>query len=267
MSMLLGPYSCTSSSVSARLAGCASAVRATKGAARLLAAAPAAAATKVRRSMGGSGSGCCPPWMHIPDQGPVTPAEPLDGAARRRQPARMDASPSLTIAAFTAPGDRAARLRAVLAAIAPGPVWISVMPTDQALAALAAAEARPGPAPLLGVPFAVKDNIDVAGLPTTAACPAFAYTPTRSAAAVERLVAAGAIPVGKTNLDQFATGLNGTRSPYGSPALRVRPGAGVGRLDPPAPPSPSPPGSCPSRWGRTPPAPAGCRPLSTTWSG
>jgi allophanate hydrolase len=69
--------------------------------------------------------------------------------------------------------------------------------------------------PLWGVPFAVKDNIDVAGVPTTGACPAFAYTPTRSAVAVERLRAAGAILVGKTNLDQFATGLVGTRSPYG----------------------------------------------------
>ena len=71
--------------------------------------------------------------------------------------------------------------------------------------------------PLAGVPFAVKDNIDVVGLDTTAACPAFAYAPARSATVVERLVAAGAIPVGKTNLDQFATGLNGTRSPYGIP--------------------------------------------------
>lgn len=69
--------------------------------------------------------------------------------------------------------------------------------------------------PLLGVPFAVKDNLDVAGLPTTAACPAFAYTPTVSAEAITRLEAAGAILVGKTNLDQFATGLVGTRSPYG----------------------------------------------------
>jgi allophanate hydrolase len=72
--------------------------------------------------------------------------------------------------------------------------------------------------PLWGVPFAVKDNIDVAGVPTTGACPAFAYTPERSAVAVERLRAAGAILVGKTNLDQFATGLVGTRSPYGEVA-------------------------------------------------
>ena len=65
------------------------------------------------------------------------------------------------------------------------------------------------------MPFAVKDNIDVAGLQTTAACPAFAYTPARSATVVDRLTAAGAIVVGKTNLDQFATGLVGVRSPYG----------------------------------------------------
>jgi allophanate hydrolase len=71
--------------------------------------------------------------------------------------------------------------------------------------------------PLYGVPFAVKDNIDVAGLPTTAACPAFAYTPKSDATCVARLRAAGAIPIGKTNLDQFATGLVGVRSPYGVP--------------------------------------------------
>ncbi|WP_049630390.1 allophanate hydrolase [Cellvibrio sp. pealriver] len=70
--------------------------------------------------------------------------------------------------------------------------------------------------PLYGVPFAVKDNIDVAGLPTTAACPAFTYIPEADATSVARLKAAGAIVLGKTNLDQFATGLVGTRSPYGA---------------------------------------------------
>ncbi|WP_434569507.1 allophanate hydrolase [Pseudomonas sp. Z3-8] len=70
--------------------------------------------------------------------------------------------------------------------------------------------------PLYGVPFAIKDNIDLAGIPTTAACPAFAYVPQRSASIVEQLLALGAVPVGKTNLDQFATGLNGTRTPYGA---------------------------------------------------
>ncbi|HEY0008811.1 MAG TPA: allophanate hydrolase [Tepidisphaeraceae bacterium] len=72
------------------------------------------------------------------------------------------------------------------------------------------------PLPLLGLTMAVKDNIDVAGLPTTAACPAFAYTPQVSAPVVQALCDAGAIVMGKTNLDQFATGLVGTRSPHGA---------------------------------------------------
>ncbi|MEH0885367.1 allophanate hydrolase [Enterobacter sp. UNJFSC 003] len=73
----------------------------------------------------------------------------------------------------------------------------------------------PASLPLYGVPFAIKDNIDLAGIETTAACPAFAYRATQDATIVARLIALGAIPLGKTNLDQFATGLNGTRSPYG----------------------------------------------------
>ncbi|HEY0120465.1 MAG TPA: allophanate hydrolase [Rhizobium sp.] len=71
--------------------------------------------------------------------------------------------------------------------------------------------------PLWGIPFAVKDNIDVAAVPTTAGCPAYAYVPQKDATVIARLKAAGALVVGKTNLDQFATGLNGTRSPYGAP--------------------------------------------------
>ncbi len=74
-----------------------------------------------------------------------------------------------------------------------------------------------GRLPLFGIPFAVKDNLDVAGVPTTAACPAFAYVPTETAPVVSRLLEAGAVLIGKTNLDQFATGLVGTRSPYGTP--------------------------------------------------
>src|ERR1700758_4356380 len=73
--------------------------------------------------------------------------------------------------------------------------------------------------PLFGIPFAVKDNIDVAGMPTTAACPAFAYTPSETAPVVQQLLSAGAVLVGKTNLDQFAAGLVGNRSPYGVPAI------------------------------------------------
>ncbi len=97
------------------------------------------------------------------------------------------------------------------------PVWISLVPREQAMerAGKLAPEER-SKLPLFGVPFAVKDNIDVAGVPTTAGCPAFAYTPARSATVVMRLEAAGAILVGKTNMDQFATGLVGTRSPYGA---------------------------------------------------
>ncbi|MBB6673315.1 allophanate hydrolase [Cohnella nanjingensis] len=85
------------------------------------------------------------------------------------------------------------------------------------------AELDPADAPLWGIPFAIKDNIDLAGVPTTAACAEYAYTPEASAAVVERLVAAGAIPLGKTNLDQFATGLVGTRSPYGETHNALRP--------------------------------------------
>jgi allophanate hydrolase len=71
--------------------------------------------------------------------------------------------------------------------------------------------------PLFGIPFAVKDNIDVKGIPTTAACPEFSYLPAENAPAITRLLEAGAILIGKTNMDQFATGLVGTRSPYGTP--------------------------------------------------
>ena len=77
--------------------------------------------------------------------------------------------------------------------------------------------------PLWGIPFAVKDNIDVDGVKTTAGCPAYGYVPKRSYGAVERLTEAGAIPVGKTNLDQIATGLVGTRSPYGEAHNSLRP--------------------------------------------
>ncbi|MGY2047151.1 allophanate hydrolase [Methylobacterium sp. JK268] len=99
-------------------------------------------------------------------------------------------------------------------------VFITTVARDALVAAARDLETRhpaPNSLPLWGIPFAVKDNIDVAGLPTTAACPAFAYTPAADAAVVARLRAAGALVVGKANLDQFATGLNGTRSPYGAP--------------------------------------------------
>ncbi len=99
----------------------------------------------------------------------------------------------------------------------PSSIWISRTPPEQLDAYLKNLEGHsPADLPLYGIPFAVKDNIDLQGLPTTAACPDFAYTPERSAFVVERLVRLGAIPLGKTNMDQFATGLVGVRSPYGS---------------------------------------------------
>ncbi len=107
--------------------------------------------------------------------------------------------------------------RRIEAADDPG-IFISLVPEREAVAAARAlGPFDPQSKPLWGVPFAIKDNIDLAGLPTTAACPAYAYRPTVSAPAVARLVAAGAIPIGKTNLDQFATGLVGLRTPYGAP--------------------------------------------------
>ena len=95
-------------------------------------------------------------------------------------------------------------------------IWIHLLTEEQLEPYLMALEQKnPETTPLWGVPFAIKDNIDLANIPTTAACPEFAYTPSESATVVQQLIDAGAIPVGKTNLDQFATGLNGTRSPYG----------------------------------------------------
>ncbi|KPF83332.1 allophanate hydrolase [alpha proteobacterium AAP38] len=113
-------------------------------------------------------------------------------------------------------------IEAVLARLAANPdpaAWINTVPADQLraeAAALTAGGYDPSK-PLWGIPFAAKDNIDAVGLLTTAACPVFAFTPASDSTVVARLRAAGAILVGKTNLDQFATGLNGTRSPYGAP--------------------------------------------------
>ena len=109
----------------------------------------------------------------------------------------------------------------VLAAAAEGDrnhAWIYRLP-EQAVLAQARrleADASAQALPLYAIPFAIKDNIDVAGYPTTAGCPAYGYTAAATATAVQRLMDAGAILIGKTNLDQFATGLVGTRSPYGA---------------------------------------------------
>jgi allophanate hydrolase len=95
------------------------------------------------------------------------------------------------------------------------PIWIHLIPQPNALRS-AEMLANDAGKPLYGVPFAVKDNIDVADIPTTAGCPAFSYVPKETATVVQRLLDAGAILIGKTNLDQFATGLVGVRSPYGA---------------------------------------------------
>lgn len=114
-----------------------------------------------------------------------------------------------------------AQIRAAIAAdhaCADPALWLRRIPDDALLARAAALEAEgPRGRPMWGVPVAVKDNIDVAGMPTTAACPDYAYMPPEDAPAVARLLAAGAVVMGKTNLDQFATGLVGVRSPYGVP--------------------------------------------------
>ena len=102
-------------------------------------------------------------------------------------------------------------------------IFISLRDEADAIAEAQALTGKdPSQLPLYGVPVAIKDNIDVVGLPTTAACPAFAYSPAFDAGAVAKLRAAGAIVIGKTNLDQFATGLVGVRSPYGVPTNPMR---------------------------------------------
>ncbi|WP_315778254.1 MULTISPECIES: allophanate hydrolase [unclassified Bradyrhizobium] len=125
-------------------------------------------------------------------------------------------------AGLTTPSDTIARCYARIRAHNDPAIFISLRGEKDALAEAETLADRDRSLPLYGVPVAVKDNIDVAGLPTTAGCPAFAYTPSRDSTAVARLRAAGAIIIGKTNLDQFATGLVGVRSPYGIPKNPVR---------------------------------------------
>ncbi|MBS0534739.1 MAG: allophanate hydrolase [Proteobacteria bacterium] len=121
-------------------------------------------------------------------------------------------------AGATTPSETVARCHARIRAHADPALFITLRDEAEAIAEARALEKSGNrDLPLYGVPFAVKDNIDVAGLPTTAACPAFTYKPEHDATAVAKLRAAGAIVIGKTNLDQFATGLVGVRSPYGIP--------------------------------------------------
>jgi len=115
------------------------------------------------------------------------------------------------------PAEVVADIRATMPGGDPDHLWIHVLSEAELRPYLERlADADPGDLPLYGIPFAIKDNIDLAGIPTTAACPEYAYVPQQSAFVVQRLIDAGALPVGKTNLDQFATGLVGSRTPYGA---------------------------------------------------
>jgi len=116
-------------------------------------------------------------------------------------------------AAGESPTDIVREIYRRIAARGPDAVWIHLPDIEETLAQLPTDPSLP----LFGIPFAIKDNIDVTGWPTTAACKEFAYIAEQDAAVVAKLRAAGAIPIGKTNMDQFATGLVGTRSPYGIP--------------------------------------------------
>jgi allophanate hydrolase len=114
------------------------------------------------------------------------------------------------------PSQVAASLGERIAADAARNAWISRVAEADLIDAARALDGADPALPLYGVPFAVKDNIDVAGLETTAACPGFAYVAQHTAPVAQRLLDAGALLIGKTNMDQFATGLVGTRSPYGA---------------------------------------------------
>ena len=161
----------------------------------------------------------------MPYKGAATDVEFL---VNKRSPAAIFATvndiPDLTIASLLDAYRRGrttptAVLEGVLARADAAPehhVWIHRVARERVLELARTLERNHAQAlPLFGIPFVIKDNIDLAGVPTTAGCPEFAYTPNLSATVVERLMAAGALPIGKTNLDQFATGLVGTRSPYG----------------------------------------------------
>jgi allophanate hydrolase len=117
------------------------------------------------------------------------------------------------------PTKTARRVADTIAARGDDGTWLSTVSREELLDAAAAIENRSGARalPLYGVPFAVKDSIDVAGVPTTLSCPDYAYVADKTAPCVQRLLNAGALYVGKTNLDQFATGLNGTRTPHTVP--------------------------------------------------
>src|SRR5713101_1454891 len=160
------------------------------------------------------------PWSNLPVQHRKDAfAAPAD-QARSRSGQRVTETVAAIVAAHRAgtasPAQTVARSFARIRDHDDPAIFISLRDEKAAIAEAEALSAKEGAQlPLYGVPVAVKDNIDVTGLPTTAGCPAFSYLPSHDATCVARLRAAGAIMIGKTNLDQFATGLVGVRSPYG----------------------------------------------------
>src|SRR6202140_3719304 len=158
---------------------------------------------------------------------PETPLAPPADQARSRPGPRVTETLAAILAAHRAgavsPAQTVARSFQRIRDHDDPAIFISLRDEKEAIAEAEALSAKAAAQlPLYGIPVAVKDNIDVAGLPTTAACPAFSYLPSHDATSVARLRAAGAIMIGKTNLDQFATGLVGVRSPYGIPKNPIR---------------------------------------------
>jgi allophanate hydrolase len=158
---------------------------------------------------------------------PETPLAPPADQARSRSGQRVTETLAAILAAHRAgavsPAQTVARSFQRIRDHNDPAIFISLRDEKEAIAEAEALSAKAAAQlPLYGIPVAVKDNIDVAGLPTTAACPAFSYLPSHDATSVARLRAAGAIMIGKTNLDQFATGLVGVRSPYGIPRNPIR---------------------------------------------
>ena len=131
---------------------------------------------------------------------------------------------SMYVSAALSPTELVKQLNAGIGDVDTHNVWIQRLSLDEMMQFAQQLEGKDiAKYPLYGIPFAIKDNIDLAGTPTTAGCPDYAYTPEKSATVVQKLIDAGAIPVGKTNLDQFATGLVGTRSPYGACKNSINP--------------------------------------------
>ncbi len=126
-------------------------------------------------------------------------------------------------AAGTSPAQIVEQVYARIEEVADPNIFLCLFPKEELLDAAGALGAFDPARPLWGVPFVIKDNIDVGGVPTTAACPDFAYVPDETAFVVQRLQEAGALLIGKTNLDQFATGLVGVRTPFGAPKNAIDP--------------------------------------------